>query len=263
MALRKLLKIPKLPIQKKTEKPHAPAAHDESNWLVSYADMMTLLCGFFIMLFSMSKMDDPQFERVKESVAKQFGGGYTSPTEDLAQFITQVLDDQGKLKEAVIQADVFGISIAFQSTLFFDTLSSEVKSEGKQVLEKLITSVADKQIKDEKKYRIIVEGHTDSRPIVGGVYPSNWELSGARAARVVRMFLDQGFSADHLTAIGYADTYPQFPSRTPAGEADESSYAKNRRVVIRILQPKVESMPFPEPAKDLAPAPANPEVSAH
>src|SRR3712207_9008787 len=60
-----------------------------------------------------------------------------------------------------------------------------------------------------RSHKIVVEGHTDSRPIISGIYPSNWELSGARAARVVRIFLEQGFPADLLTAIGYADTRPQ------------------------------------------------------
>ena len=54
--------------QRSKEEPKPQASHDESNWLVSYADMMTLLCGFFIMLFSMAKMDEPQYEKVKESV---------------------------------------------------------------------------------------------------------------------------------------------------------------------------------------------------
>src|SRR5690606_17816248 len=95
-------------------------------------------------------------------------------------------------------------------------------------LDKLIQGIATHQAKENKSYRVVIEGHTDSRPITGGVYPSNWELSGARAARVVRLFLNHGFSADRLTAIGYADTHPEVPSRTPSGDWDSEALAKNR-----------------------------------
>src|SRR3954468_13166892 len=106
------------------EAAHAPA-DDESNWLVSYADMMTLLCGFFIMMFSMSKLDEPQYEKVKEAVAKQFGGDYKSPTKEFARFVSQVLTDAGVEKDVAVKYDPSGVSLTFESTILFDTLSSE------------------------------------------------------------------------------------------------------------------------------------------
>jgi chemotaxis protein MotB len=232
-----------------------PPHQDESNWLVSYADMMTLLCGFFIMLFSMASLDQPKFEKVKESVAHQFGGKYTSPTEDLGKFVSQVIEQAGISKDTVIKTDATSVSVVFQSTIFFDTLSSEVKPQGQIVLTRLIQSIATRQLLDHKEYKIVVEGHTDSRPIVGGLFPSNWELSGARAARVVRMFLERGFKADHLIAIGYGDTRPQFEARSPAGILNEEALGKNRRVVLRIMEPGVDSIPLPEKA--------SPASSAH
>jgi chemotaxis protein MotB len=159
--------------------PNHAGGHDESNWLVSYADMMTLLCGFFIMLFSMAKMDEPKYEALKESVAKQFGGKYeaplpaTAPAETMAKFVTQVLQEAGVDKETIVKFDALGVSVAFQSTVFFDTLSAEVKNEGRIVLAKLIESIAHQQQKDNKAYKIVVEGHTDSRPVLGGPFPSN------------------------------------------------------------------------------------------
>ena len=224
----------------------AAAPDDESNWLVSYADMMTLLCGFFIMLFSMAKLDQPQYEKVKESIAKQFGGEYKDPAKETAKFITQVLQEAGIERESSLRYDARGVAITFKSTLFFDTLSSEVKADGQTVLAKLIQGVSVRQQEEKKSYRIVIEGHTDSRPIIGGVFPSNWELSSARAARVVRMFLDRGFSPERLTAIGYADTYPELPARTTSGEWDERALTQNRRVVVRILDPSIDAIPFPE-----------------
>ena len=127
-------------------------------------------------------------------------------------------------------------------------------------------------------YKVVVEGHTDGRPVVSGPYPSNWELSAARASRVVRLFLDKGYSPKQMTAIGYADTYPEKAERAPAGSFVEESMAKNRRVVIRILQPKVDYIPLPDsgndttmtenpaaqaPASATAPAAQAPAPSAH
>ncbi len=230
--------------------------HDESNWLVSYADMMTLLCGFFIMMFSMARIDDYQYEYVKKEIARQFGGDYKSQTEDLAKFVSQVLEESGVEKDTVLKPEPSGVTIVFHSTVFFETASSDIRPAGRAILERLITAVDDRQMAELKKYKIVVEGHTDSRPIIGGLYPSNWELSAARATRVVRMFLERGFDPERLTAIGYADTRPLSPQRTPAGQWDETALTKSRRVVIRILEPKVDSIPFAQPEAP-GPAPGN------
>ena len=228
------------------EAPHAPGGHDESNWLVSYADMMTLLCGFFILLFSMAKMDDPKYDSFKEAVAKQFGGDYASPTKDFAQKMAQAVQEIGVGKSASVKSDSLGVSIVFESAVFFDTLSADVSLEGQKILNKIIDKIAKQQTDAKKLYRVVIEGHTDSRPVLGGSYPSNWELSGARASRVVRMFLEKGFISDHLTAIGYSDTHPAVDARNASGKLDESALAKNRRVVLRILEPKVDAIPFPD-----------------
>lgn len=245
-----------LPKQQKESTPYQIQHHDETNWLVSYADMMTLLCGFFIMMFALSTIDQTKFEAAKKEISTQFKGKYEKPkVEELAQFITKVVNDAQLGQLAHIKTDATGVSVTFQSTVFFDTLSADVKPEGKSVLDKLIATIAERQFADKKEYRIIVEGHTDSRPILGGTFPSNWELSGARASRVVRMFLDLGFTPSKLAAIGYADTRPEAPSRTPAGEWDEEALSKNRRVVLRILAPETTSVPLAE-AASAAPKPA-------
>jgi chemotaxis protein MotB len=222
-----------------------PPKDDESNWLVSYADMMTLLCGFFILLFSMDQMEESKYDSFKEALSKQFGGEYVSQKEVYKEFATQILKDSGLETGAVVKANSSGVAITFESTVFFETLSAEVTTQGKETLSKLIQGINQNQLKNSKSYRIIVEGHTDGRPILSGMYPSNWELSGARAARVVRMFLDQGFNAQRLTAIGYADTHPLVESRSEDGKWNDVSLAKNRRVVLRILEPKVEAIPIP------------------
>ena len=221
-------------------------SHDESSWLISYADMMTLLCGFFIMLFSMSKLDNPQYDSFKSAMAKQFGGEYVSATKELAFFATQIIQELGIEKQSIIKSDPYGVSVTFESTIFFDTLSAEASTEGKRILNGFIEKIMKKQKQTGKYYKIIAEGHTDSRPVVGGTYPTNWELSASRAARVVRMFLGAGFPPDHLTAIGYADTRPLVEVKTASGTVNPDALAKNRRVVLRILEPNTDSIPYPD-----------------
>jgi chemotaxis protein MotB len=243
----------------RTRSPDGPKStyvHDDSNWLVSYADMMTLLCGFFIMLFSMAHLEAPKYEALKSAMSKQFHGVYVDKPGEMAHFLTQVLQEAGVKKEVVVKPDPAGVQIVFESTLFFDTLSAEVRSEGRTVLDRLIDGLSGYQKRENKLFRIVIEGHTDSRPILGGIFPSNWELSAARAARVVRIFIDRGFEPARMTAIGYADTQPaQAGGRTPAGSWDELVLAKNRRVVVRILEPLVESIPRPDSEAAVAETP--------
>jgi flagellar motor protein MotB len=83
-------------------------------------------------------------------------------------------------------------------------------------------------------YNISIEGHTDDAPISTAQFQSNWELSTARAAAVVRFFLEQGIPARKLTAAGYADTFPIAPNRNADGTVNPDNQAKNRRVVIKL-----------------------------
>lgn len=227
--------------------------HDESNWLISYADMMTLLAIFYIMLFSMSKMNTPDFEKMKKEVSTAMGGKYVSPTEDVGKFINNVLVEAGVQKDATMTSDGVGVSIAFHSTLFFDSMSAEISPAGKEILQKIISGIALKQKESGKPYKIVVEGHTDSQPILSGPFPSNWELSSGRATRVIRMFLDQPFSSENLLAIGYADTQPVAESRNQDGSWNQENLAKNRRVILRVLMPDVDSIPWKSKPQEAGP----------
>jgi len=219
--------------------------HSDSNWIISYADMMTLLCIFFIMLYSMAnKADTPMFEKMKKEVAEHFGTKYEAPTAELGKFVNNVLIETGVQKDAMMSNDGLTVSVAFHSTMFFDSLSAEISPAGKEIIEKIATRLYDYQLKNGKKYKIVIEGHTDSQPVMGGTFPSNWELSSARATRVVRLFLDKKFDPQNLLAIGYADTQPVAPSRNADGTWNIENLAKNRRVVLRVLMPEADNVPW-------------------
>jgi chemotaxis protein MotB len=269
MPLKKLIKTeqPEEAPAKK-EKSHDSGDHDESNWLISYADMMTLLCVFFVLMFSMAKMDEGKYETLQAEIAKKFGNDYKSPSKETALFISEVFKEQGDEQQIMIKSDPQGVMITFETMILFDSMSADIRPEGRKVLDRLLIAVKAQQQMLFKEYKVVIEGHTDSIPITSGIYPSNWELSAARATSVVRLFVDQGFKPERLTAIGYGDTRPSTAERTPAGTLDREAIMKNRRVVIRLLEPRIDAIPFPEGDKNLTPAPvpapaSTPAVSAH
>jgi chemotaxis protein MotB len=105
--------------------------------------------------------------------------------------------------------------------VFFDSGQAVIKPEAYRLLDKIAVI-----LRDEHRHPIVVEGHTDSQPIGGSQYPSNWELSGARAAAVVRDFAANGVLKRRLSFSGYADEEPIATNSTAAGRS------RNRRVEI-------------------------------
>lgn len=223
----------------------APEHHEEGgedgegNWIISYADMMTLLCVFFVLMYSMANPDPKKYEEFKRETATAFGGKYKQPYQQLVDKLQEVIKQQGLEKVVKIEADESGVSATFQGTIFFDSGKTDLISEGSNVLQK----VGDVLKNEAKGFHIVVEGHTDDVPIVSQNFPSNWELSGARAARVVRMFETMGFDRKTLQAIGYADTKPLVPNRDAQGAALPQNQSQNRRVVLRVI--RADQLPVP------------------
>lgn len=206
----------------------------ESNWLVSYADMMTLLCGFFIMLFSISKIDQKKYDSVKKSVAEQFHGKIEIENLELKKNLKEMIETKDLGKFVNIESIQGGVALIFQSTTFFESGSAELTPAALQPLKTFANEILSLEKKNQKKYRIQVEGHSDHRKISSAQFPSNWELSSGRAARVVRFLINEGFSGEKMTALGFADTKPIQIPRDLASE-DDPAHERNRRVVIQIL----------------------------
>lgn len=210
------------------------AQHDEGegSWLVSYADMMTLLVGFFVMLFSMSKIDSGEFEKIKRETTKVFGGEYQKPFEKLSSELKKVIEEQKLGDQVFLQESEAGILLTFRGALFFDSASAELREQANGLLEKLVPTIAS----NSQDMGIIVEGHTDDRPIVSKIFASNWELSSVRACTVLRFFLEKGFNPDKIKAIGYGDRRPILPNTDKSGKSLADNQSQNRRVVIQILK---------------------------
>jgi chemotaxis protein MotB len=205
----------------------------EGNWLVSYADMMTLLVGFFVILLSFSSVDAAKFKEAQKSVVEKFGGKIEDPFKDLYESLKKELDKL-KLGDSVeIKKEDNGVSISFLGTVFFNLGSADVKGEAKDLLGKIIPIIKTQA----QGFHILVEGHTDNVPISNGTtFRTNWELSSVRACRVLNSFESSGFDRNKLNAVGLADTKPAYPNANPDSSPNPVNQAKNRRVVIKILK---------------------------
>jgi chemotaxis protein MotB len=204
----------------------------EGSWLVSYADMMTLLCGFFLILLSFSQTDPDQMEKVKKAASQVFGGEYQKPFEGLSNRIAAIVKQLGMGDQVVITENEKGVMVAFRGALFFESGSGVLRAQAKQLMDKLVPEL----LPDAGQFYFLVEGHTDSVPTHTDAFASNWELSSVRACTVLRIFEDEGFPKNRLKAVGYADTQPIFPEKDAQGNAIPQNQAQNRRVVIKILK---------------------------
>jgi chemotaxis protein MotB len=207
------------------------SAHDEP-WLVSYADMMTLLFGFFVLMYSFaSKEKSEEWERVRKDLAKYFGGQYISPYEQLDKGIKKVLDKSSIANGFETASTSDGLEILFHSNFLFESGKADLSKNAAEPMKALAELILDRK----EFIRLTIEGHTDDSPISTEKFPSNWELSGARAASVVRLFEALGFPAEHLQASAFGSTRPLVPNRGPDGKVIPENQARNRRVVLKLV----------------------------
>jgi chemotaxis protein MotB len=208
----------------------APADNDEESWLIIYLDVITLLLVFFVVLMTMMDWGDGG----KGGPTAQSGAGYrhSAPPgtagNDLAAeaepTANQFADDAfGSNVEVMAIAGV--VRLRINSEILFASGEAELTTQGLAVISGLAAAlVARREI-------ITVEGHTDTVAIETTRFPSNWELSTARATRVVRALIASDITPDRLRATGYADTRPIADNATPEGRS------LNRRVELLLEDP--------------------------
>ena len=162
---------------------HRKPDDGEDLWLMSYADMMTLLLGFFVLIVAVSSINVVKFE----TISRQFARNQKRLTfRQLEQKVQMFIATERIQNDVSVQLTARGMEINFKDKLLFDSGSAELKPEACAVLSRIAPLLRYREI-DQR--RISIEGHTDGVPISNLRYPSNWELSSARAASVVKFFL--------------------------------------------------------------------------
>lgn len=205
-------------------------------WLIIFSDITTNLMLFFLMLFSMTRMTAAEKEMVvsgmESTVVKQSAREQAElermakkEREDEAVRMLQNAVTEGKLAgKAAITVNDKAVQIALNPESFFSLGSAKLNPSTMLSLEALVELIRD------FPNDIIIEGHTDTTPVRGGAYRSNWELSVARAVSVVNFFIASGIDPRQLIAAGYGEYHPAYPNDT------EANRAKNRRIEITIVR---------------------------
>ncbi|MBT7618648.1 MAG: flagellar motor protein MotB [Calditrichaeota bacterium] len=201
----------------------------ESEWLISYGDMMTLLLAFFVLLLALSDINPVKMQLVSNSMNEALGGVHVKPLVTLAEIqkdLEKIVSEENLETQAEVNRDLHGVTLSLKGSSFFTSGSTELLEDAIPFLSKIAGQI--KQV----PYQIAIEGHTDNVPMSSNRFASNWELSAARASTVVRFFTNRDVPPSRLRAIGYADTRPV---DSHIGNQTAEARAQNRRVVILFL----------------------------
>ena len=237
--------------------------HDNHDrWLISYADFTTLLFAFFVVMYSISSVNEEKYKTFSNSLNTAFAKqpitastGVASSQQDqtlkalvdmrtvrlgeqqrkvqermknLTGGLSQVMAPLIKQRTVNINQTKRGVVIDISASTLFRTGEATLQPGMSDVLRQVAAVLSKEELPIE------VEGHSDDIPIATAQFPSNWELSSARASSVVRMLIDNGVPAKRLAVVGLASNQPLVPNDSPENRA------RNRRVTITIMSPNVE-----------------------
>lgn len=239
-----------------------PEDHDNhERWLISYADFITLLFAFFVVMYAISSVNEGKYRVLSDSLTHAFRSATKTPGETLptpqaagpflpmpaprkspaphkqqekmrriAKDILQVLGPLVRDGQVRVTESSRGIAVEINASVLFEPGQATLHGNSVQALQAVGRVLAGVE------HPVQVEGHTDDTPISTAYFPSNWELSAARASSVVRLFVETGVAAPRLTAVGYGDNRPVRPNDGPENRA------RNRRVTVMILSAAPEQI---------------------
>lgn len=197
----------------------------EDPWLLSFADLVVNLLAFFVLLVSMATIS---FDTLDQLPAAFDSSARERPTlRTLSTEVSALVEAEGLVGRVVTRIDDDGLAIQIQDKIVFESGVAALAPEGRP----LVAKIARLLEKVPERYRVLVEGHTDDVPIATAQFPSNWELSAARALQVRRELAAAGVPDRRLSIKALAETEP-LPRIE--GESMELFRQKNRRVVIRV-----------------------------
>ncbi len=225
-----------------------------NSWMIIYSDMITIILCFFIIFFTFTAEENTLLFKLKNSLENKVSKLNTEveelntvnerlkkETASLSQKLFNLtnierdvktsnedfisfLRDNNLLEDVTILEDENQLVIRFKDSILFDSGEAEIRQEGYEVLDR----IADKLKKIENDF--VVEGYTDNVPIKTHEFPSNWELSSARAINVVKFFINnKNINEDRISFSGWGERKPIASNDTEEGRA------KNRRIEIKII----------------------------
>ena len=224
------------------------ARHQRDRWLVSYADFITLLFAFFVVLYSAAQVDKRRAARVASAIQAAFrqNGSLPSPAGNgaspqsltappnsdeqqsaLKKQIEQTLSAEIGNGDVAVRSSHEGLVISLREIGFFDSGSAEIKASSAAAFAQMA------EILRQSGSDIRVEGHTDNVPIHNSRFSSNWDLSTARATATVRLLVRYKVKPERMAVAGYAEFHPIASNDTSEGRAN------NRRVDIVVLRKPV------------------------
>jgi chemotaxis protein MotB len=238
--------------------------HDNpERWLISYADFVTLLLAFFVVMYAISSLNVGKYKVFSTSLVTAFGkegeaqSSNTAPPSQQEMLLKSLVDrrnarlgEQMRMQQERMQSIAKNLNQAMEPLIKsgqisviqtkrgveVDISASVLFAQGEAELHgeagKILAEVA--RVLGPGDQLVEVEGFTDNAPIKTPQYPSNWELSSARASSVVRLFVEHGMAESRLTVVGSAANHPVASNDTPDGRA------LNRRVAITVLAPPIE-----------------------
>lgn len=197
-------------------------------WLTIYSDLMTNLMLFFLMLFGTSRMATDVQKTIYKTIRTEFSRKeiiFVKKEEEAIKKMVDYVEERRLRGFATIKVSEQRVKIMLANPVLFDLGESELKPSAIPVLHQVAELLKD------IPNAVLVEGHTDDRPVTGGDFRSNWELSAARAFGVIRYFIEEeNIPPERLSAVGYGEYRSLYPNDT------EENRAKNRRIEINIVR---------------------------
>jgi chemotaxis protein MotB len=205
-----------------------------AGWLISYADMMTLIACFFILMMAFANYDPVGFTKKTIEISKHFNKDKYKSSDTKMKMLQEEVARHPELKNKLkVSVKDQELKITFSGSTLFNRNEYELKEESRVIIDTLIDLI---KIRDPN-YKIITEGHTDNLPLAkDSIFSSNWGLSGARAASVIQRFEYFGFNPHSLVSIGLSDTHPLTPNEDQAGNPILENIKVNNRVVIKVIE---------------------------
>lgn len=235
------------------------STENHERWLVSYADFITLLFAFFVVMYAVSSINEGKYRILGHSLVSAFKSNSSSSlisaqSSEFAPIQIKQVDSINRIEElnshkakkqekmrgmakdilhaleplvkdghVRVTQNSLGITVEINASVLFSPGQAKLAESSSLALQAVAYVIKGHE------HEIHVEGHTDNLPIHTESFPSNWELSTARASSVIRLFVENGVEANRLTAIGYGENRPIETNETPEGRK------RNRRVAVMIL----------------------------